>query len=86
MRKKLNKLSDKVPVDFKYNLPVIEFTGNKRAVIEGSTGVILYSGDIIKLNTRMSPITFKGRGLSINCISSTCVIVEGFILSVEFVN
>lgn len=86
MRKKRNKLTEKVPLDFNSSLPVLEFSGNRRVVLEGSTGVVRYSDNVVIINTRMSPVTFKGRGLSINCISTTCVIIEGFILSVEFVN
>ena len=83
MRKKRNIIKPKLPVEFHYNLPIIEFTGNRRALVEGSTGVLRYNDEIIKINTRMSPLTFKGRGLSINCISPTCVIIEGFIINVE---
>ncbi len=86
MRKNRNKLKSKLPVDFHYNLPVIEFTGNKSAMIEGSTGVLHYGEDVVRINTRMAVVAFKGRGLSIKCISATCVIVEGFILSVEFIS
>lgn len=84
MRKKRNIIKPNLPVEFHYNLPIIEFTGNRRAVVEGSTGVLRYNDEIIKINTRMSPLTFNGRGLSINCISPTCVIIEGFIINVEF--
>lgn len=84
MRKNRNKISSKLPVDFHYNLPVIEFSGNKSVTIEGSTGVLHYSDNEVRINTRISPLNFKGRGLRINCISPTCVIIEGFILNLEF--
>lgn len=86
MRKNRNNFKSNLPVDFHYNLPVIEFTGNRRAMVEGSTGVLRYCDNVIRINTRIFPVEFKGRGLSINCISDTCVIVEGFIINVEFIN
>lgn len=86
MRKNRKNLASNIPVDFLYNLPVIEFTGNRRAVIEGSTGVLRYGEDIVKIKTRKFVLAFRGRGLRIKCISATCVIVEGFILSFEFIN
>ncbi len=70
--------------ELNYKLPVLEFTGNRRVLTEGSTGVLKYDDELVRLNSRSGVITFKGRGLSIKCISPTCVIVEGFIISVEF--
>ncbi len=86
MRKNRNNLTQSLPVEFHYNLPVIEFTGNRRAVIEGSTGVLRYGENNVKIKTRKSVLSFSGRGLRIKCISSSCVIVEGFILDFEFIN
>lgn len=86
MRKNRKNLIRSLPVDFHYNLPVIEFTGNRRAVIEGSTGVLRYGEDNVKIKTRKFALSFSGRGLRIKCISPTCVIVEGFILDFEFIN
>lgn len=85
MRKKRKNLTSNIPVDFQYNLPVIEFTGNRRAIIEGSTGVLRYGEDNVRIKTRKSILSFSGRGLKIKCISPTCVIVEGFILNFEFI-
>ena len=86
MKKTKKKSEIKLPVDFRYNLPVIEFTGNRSAVIEGASGVLHYSDDTVRINTRKFVLAFKGRNLRIKCISATCVIVEGFILNLEFIN
>lgn len=84
--KKNKKIKSALPIEFNYNLPVIEFTGNRSATVEGSTGVLHYSDDVIRINTRKFVIAFSGRGLSIKCISPTCVIVEGYIINVEFIS
>lgn len=86
MKKKRNKIKSELPIEFNYNLPIIEFTGNRKAVVEGSTGVLHYGDETIRINTRKFIIAFEGRGLSIKCISPTCVIVEGFIVNVEFIS
>ncbi len=86
MKKNISKLSLKLPVDLRGSLPVIEFSGNRSVTVEGSSGVLHYSDSEVRINTRSAVLNFKGRGLRINCISPTCVIVEGFILNLEFIN
>ncbi|MBQ5347722.1 MAG: YabP/YqfC family sporulation protein [Ruminococcus sp.] len=86
MRKKRNKITNKLPTEFRSDLPVIEFTGNRKVVVEGSTGVLHYCDKAVRINTRMAVLAFEGRGLSIKCISPTCVIIEGFIINLEFIN
>ena len=86
MRKNKNKIKSTLPVEFNYNLPILELTGNRSAVVEGSTGVLHYGNENIRINTRKFVIDFSGRGLSIKCISPSCVIVEGYILNVEFIS
>ena len=75
---------NRMPVDLMYNLPIIEFTGNRRVSVEGSTGVLQYGDEIVRLNTRCMTLCFRGRGLSLKCISPTCVVIEGYITETEF--
>ena len=65
-------------------LPYIEMTGNRRIIIEGSTGVLLYERESIKINTNKMVISFSGRGLTVRCISDSCVEIDGFITAIEF--
>lgn len=64
--------------------PVTELTGNRRAVVEGSAGILLYESERIKLSTGRMIISFSGRGLRLRCISGSCVEIEGFISNLEF--
>ena len=64
--------------------PLIEMTGNRQALIEGSAGVLLYESERIKLSTGRMIITFCGRGLRLHCISGSCVEIYGFISNIEF--
>ena len=65
--------------------PIIEMTGNRRITLEGSTGILLYESENIKINTPKMIVSFCGRGLTVRCISSSCVEVEGFVTAVEFI-
>ena len=74
----------KMPVELTYNLPIIEFTGDRSVMIEGSTGVLKYESEVVRINTRSMVIAFHGRGLTLKCISPTAVIIEGCITKTEF--
>lgn len=65
--------------------PIIEMTGNRRITLEGSTGILLYESENIKINTPKMIVSFCGRGLTVRCISSSCVEIEGFVTAVEFI-
>lgn len=82
---KKSEKSRKIPLELTYNLPVIEFTGDRTVMVEGSTGVLKYESEIIRINTRSMVIAFYGRGLTLKCISPTSVIIEGCITKTEFI-
>lgn len=66
-------------------MPIIEFTGDRSVMVEGSTGVLKYESEVIRINTRSMVIAFFGRGLTLKCISPTAVIIEGCITNTEFI-
>ncbi len=84
--RKINKsnIGSHIPVDFMYNLPVIEFTGNRQVLVEGSTGVLQYESEVVRINTKTMVVAFYGRDLTLKCISATGVIISGFITKTEF--
>lgn len=65
-------------------VPLIEMLGNQRITLEGSTGILLYESENIKINTYKMVVSFSGRGLSVKCISCSCVEICGFVTKVEF--
>ena len=83
---KKNKKEFFVPIEFNGSIPIIEFNGNKQVVIEGSTGVLQYESEVIKINTKNMVVALFGRGLNLKSISPTTVIIEGFINKTEFIN
>ncbi|MBQ2537279.1 MAG: YabP/YqfC family sporulation protein [Ruminococcus sp.] len=66
--------------------PLIEMSGNRRVNVEGSTGILLYETSNIKVSTNRVVLSFEGRGLSVRCISGSCVEIEGFITKIEFIS
>ena len=66
--------------------PLIEMNGNRRVNVEGSTGILLYETSNIKVATNRMVLSFEGRGLSVRCISGSCVEIEGFVTKIEFIS
>ena len=64
--------------------PMIEMLGNRRITLEGSTGILLYESENIKVNTNKIVVSFFGRGLTVRCISNFCVEIDGFVTKIEF--
>lgn len=66
--------------------PHIEVTGNNYAVIDGCRGILEYTDTEIRVSLGALSLQINGRGLNLKCISPTSVIIEGFILSFEYIN
>ena len=66
------------------NAPCLEFSSNREVVIEGSKGVVEYSGECIRINTADVMLSFFGRELDLKCISESALIIAGYITKVEF--
>ncbi len=64
--------------------PLLEMTGNRQLTVEGSTGILLYENEQIKLSTGRMILSVNGRGLRLRCISGSCVEISGFISNIEF--
>lgn len=64
----------------------IEMLGNRRVVIDGCQGIIEYGDDIVRLSTTSGVLRFTGRSLSLNCLTQDSAVIEGFILSIEFLS
>ena len=74
-----------VPVEFNGSVPILEFSGNRQVTVEGSTGVLQYESEVIKINTKLMIVAFYGRNLNLKSISPMTVIIEGFITNTEFI-
>lgn len=82
--KKKPPLKDKIPPQFLSALPHMELIGNRQITVEGSKGILKYSGDVIRINAGSMVIAFFGRSLNVRCIAPDCTMVEGFVTKIEF--
>ncbi len=62
----------------------MEITGNREVILEGSLGILEYTDQSIKINAGKCIVSFKGRGLHIQCMSDSDIVVCGFITSIEY--
>lgn len=80
-----NQSTNSVAIDLNSGLPMLEMLGNRRITIEGSTGVLRYESENIKINTSKMVVSVCGRGLTVKCISAFDVVIEGFITEIDFI-
>lgn len=66
-------------------VPQIELGGNREAVIDGCQGILEYSEDMIKLAAGKLTLRFTGRGLQIKVLTHDSAVIEGYIMSIEFI-
>ncbi|NLN81444.1 MAG: sporulation protein [Clostridiales bacterium] len=64
----------------------IELMGNKRVIVDGCHGIVEYSDDLVRMQTGSGMIRFKGTMLSISCLTEDSAIIEGNILSLEYLS
>jgi len=64
----------------------IELMGNKKAVISGCHGIIEYNDDLVRMQTGSGMIRFTGRMLSISNLTEDSAVVEGNILTLEYLS
>lgn len=83
--KPVHKTRDSMIENLFSDYPEFNFRGNREVVIEGSRGVLLYSEEVIRINTSIGLVSFEGRNLNLKCISPSNLIIDGFITNVEFV-
>ncbi|MBC8570861.1 YabP/YqfC family sporulation protein [Oscillospiraceae bacterium NSJ-54] len=73
-----------VPEDAFSALPQIELSGNREAVVEGCQGILEYDENVIRLSLGRMMLRFCGRNLQLRCMAAESVVVEGYIMSMEF--
>lgn len=73
-----------LPADIGSGMAHIELSGNREAVVEGCCGVLEYDENVIRLNVGDAVLRLCGRGLGIRSLTADSVVIEGFILSLEY--
>ena len=63
----------------------IELSGNTEAVIAGCAGILEYDENVIRLAGKKMSVKFTGRRLQLKALTHDSAIIEGFIMSMEFI-
>ena len=64
---------------------MIELSGNRELAVDGCRGILDYDMGLIKINCGKMVLKVTGRNLTIRCMTRDSMIINGFILSVEFI-
>lgn len=73
-----------LPSESILGLAHIEMVGNHEILIEGVKGIIGYDDEEVSVNTSKMVVKIKGKSLILKSMTSDELLVEGEILSVEF--
>jgi sporulation protein YqfC len=75
-----------LPIDLVSGMSHLELSGNREAVVDGCNSVLEFDENIVRLSVGKHIIRFSGRGLTLKELTKSSVVVEGFIISIEFMN
>ena len=64
--------------------PQLLLSGNRELTVEGCKGILEYDEDIIRLNLGKFILRLTGRDLSLCTLTEDTAVVEGYLLSIEF--
>lgn len=64
--------------------PVVELSGNRRAVVDGCDGIVDYSEEVVLLRAGKLFLRMEGRGLRLKRLTEDSAVVEGFLTRVEY--
>ena len=86
MKKSRDEHRMKMPA-FMANLEKVhmQISGNHEVILEGSKGIVEYGDKSIKINTGKYIIAFCGRGLHIQCMDDSDIVIHGFVTSIEYI-
>ncbi len=73
-----------LPKDLELTLPRVTTMGNKYINIENYIGILEYSNDVIKINTKSNILKIQGENLVIKYITEDDISIEGKIYAIEY--
>ena len=62
----------------------MEFTANRKVLIEGVRRIVQYDEHHIRLQTVNGTVTFEGDGMQVDCLTCEKARITGCILSLSF--
>ena len=73
-----------IPTEVLNNIPIIKMNGNKEITIENFIGLVEYTPQKVRLNTRCGLLIIDGVGLEAKCMTIEKIFIKGSILQVAF--
>ncbi len=73
-----------LPVEIVKNLPCVYIKGNDEITVENYKGIIEYTSEGIKLNTKLGIVKIYGKKLNLKQITSDFIVIDGFIEKFEY--
>ncbi|HIT73220.1 sporulation protein YqfC [Tyzzerella sp. An114] len=76
----------KLPREVILDLPLLSMTGREEIIIENFKGILEYSSDKIRINTKCGILKITGKSLVLGQVTSECLSITGVVSSVEFIS
>lgn len=73
-----------LPKDLMYGASIATITGRREVLIENYKGILEYTEEYIKIQTKNAKLTVYGKRLNIEYYTNEDMKVVGFIKSIEF--
>lgn len=73
-----------LPKDLMYGDSIVTITGRREVLIENYKGILEYTGEYIKIQTKNTKLTVYGKKLSIEYYTNEDMKVVGFVKSIEY--
>lgn len=75
-----------LPIDIMMDLPKLTIIGNMEISLLNHKGIIEYTNEIIRINTKSGVFKIIGRNLEIKTILSEEIIITGIIQNIEIIS
>jgi len=73
-----------IPRDLMMDLPKIVMVGDVQVLIENHRGIIVYTSELVRVNTPIGELEIKGLDLTLKNILPDELMIEGRVMSVKF--
>lgn len=84
LKEQLSKLLE-VPPEVMSDLPQVVMSGNQEMRVENFGGLIEYTSQMIRLNTKCGVLVINGIQLEAKKMTADYIIIKGTIIQIEFV-
>lgn len=64
----------------------LEFQGNREVILEGCTGILEYTDEMVRINSPKYVLRFRGRDLQVRAMTQDSIILCGYIQELSFMS